>query len=64
MAAMGAGDVVLFAEIHADSHGRGLLAGIKMDKAGDLPRRELKMDAFLKFPDQAHIAVGVQKLLA
>jgi hypothetical protein len=64
MAAMGAGYVVSFVEIHANSDRRGLLAGVKMDKAGDFSRRKLEMDPFLEFSDHAHVAVGVQKLFA
>src|SRR6516225_581375 len=64
VAAMGTSDIILFAEIHADSHGRSFLACVKMDEAGDFSRGELNMDPLLKFADQAHVTVGVQKLLA
>ena len=54
VAAMGAGDVVLGAEMRADADRGGLLAGIEMDKAGDAALGELLLHPLLEAADRRH----------
>ncbi len=62
--AMGAGDVVLGPEMHAHADGRGFLAGIEMDEAGDAALRELLLHPLLEAADRHHAAIGPEQFLA
>ena len=62
--AMGAGDVILRAEMLAHADGGGLLAGIEMHKTGNAALRELVLHPFLELADRRHAAIGVEQFLA
>jgi hypothetical protein len=63
VAAVGAGHVVVRPEVRAHARGDRLLAGVQVHEAGDLPRRELAVQALLELANRAHDAVGLEQLL-
>jgi hypothetical protein len=64
VAAVRAGDVVAVVQVHAKPHPGRLLAGVEVDEARDVARRELLVDGVLELPDHPHAAVGLQQVLA
>src|SRR5580704_5945516 len=64
MPAMSAGDVVLRPQMHADTDGGGLFAGVKMDKARYAAFRELVLHPFLELADRRHVTISFEQFLA
>jgi hypothetical protein len=62
--AMGAGDLILRPQMHADADRRRLLAGVEMDKARYAAFRELVLHAFLELADRRHVTIGFEQFLA
>src|SRR5260370_12047714 len=64
VAAMRAGDGVAGVQVHADTDGRSLLAGVEVDEAGDLACGEFQVHALLELADGAHGAPREHQLVA
>ena len=60
---MGAGDVVVGAEVRADAGGDRLLARVEVHEPGDLAGGELRVEPLLELADGPHHAVRLEQLL-
>ena len=59
--AVGGRDGVAVVEVAAHAGGRGLLAGVEVDEAGDVAGGELLVHPLLEVADGAHRPVGVEQ---
>src|SRR5262252_4225292 len=64
MAAMGAGDVVAVAEVHAHADRRGFLAGVEVNEARDVAGGKFLLHPVLEGANGAHVAIGADQLVA
>jgi hypothetical protein len=62
MAAMRARDVVVVAQVHAETGGRGFFAGVQVHEAGNGAGGEFRMHPLLELADRAHRAIGLHEL--
>ncbi len=51
-------------QMQADADGAGLLTGIEMNETRNVAGGEFEMDPILELPDQAHLSIGTQKVVA